>query len=59
VLQAPMKMGYLGVKTMVRHLKGEQVEKRIDTGVTLITPANMNQPENMQLLRPDLSRWLK
>ena len=59
VVQAPMKMGYLGLRTMVRHLKGEQVEKRIDTGVTLITPANMNQPENVQLLRPDLSRWLK
>ena len=59
VLQAPMKMGYLGVKSMVRHLKGEQIEKRIDTGVTLLTPENMNQPDNMQLLRPDLSRWLK
>ncbi len=59
VLQAPMKMGYLGVKAMVRHLKGEQVDKRIDTGVTLVTPANMNEPDNMQLLRPDLSRWLK
>ena len=26
-------MGYLGVKTLVAHIKGEQVEKRIDTGV--------------------------
>ena len=33
VLQDPVNMGYLGVKTMVAHLKGEPVEKRIDTGV--------------------------
>ena len=30
-------MGYLGVKTMVAHLKGEPVEQRIDTGVQLVT----------------------
>ena len=33
VVQNPMKMGYLGVKTMVAHLRGQPVEKRIDTGV--------------------------
>ena len=32
-LQDPVKMGYLGVKTMVAHLKGGAVERRIDTGV--------------------------
>ena len=37
VVQDPVKMGYLGVKTMVAHLKGEPVEKRIDTGVHLVT----------------------
>jgi len=55
VLQSPMRMGYLGVKTIVQHLKGEKVEKRIDTGVTLATRENMNQPDIAQLLRPDLS----
>ena len=37
VLQDPVNMGYLGVKTMVAHLKGRKVEKRIDTGVRLVT----------------------
>ena len=55
VLQNPFKMGYLGVKTAYAHLKGEQVEKYIDTGVTIATPENMNDPEIMQLLFPDLS----
>ncbi len=32
VLQDPVKMGYLGVKTMVAHLSGQPIEARIDTG---------------------------
>jgi ribose transport system substrate-binding protein len=59
VLQDPVKMGYLGVKTMVEHLKGAKVEKRIDTGVRLATRENMNEQEVKDLLKPDLSQWLK
>ena len=44
ILQDPVKMGYLGVKTMVEHLKGRPVEKRIDTGVQLITRDRMHDP---------------
>ena len=43
----------------VAHLKGEPVEKRIDTGVHMATRENMTQPEMKQLLTPDLSKWLK
>jgi ribose transport system substrate-binding protein len=53
VLQDPVKMGYLGVKTMVSHLKGEKVEARIDTGVTIATPQNRKQPEIVALLEPE------
>ena len=38
VLQDPVKMGYLAIKTLVAHIKGEQVERRIDTGVHVATP---------------------
>ncbi|HXV60519.1 MAG TPA: substrate-binding domain-containing protein [Vicinamibacteria bacterium] len=58
VLQDPVNMAYLGVKTMVDHLRGEAVESRIDTGVTLITRENMNEPRMQELLRPDIDRWL-
>jgi ribose transport system substrate-binding protein len=58
VLQDPMNMGYLAVKTMVAHLKGQQVDKRIDTGSKLVTKANMSQPEIKSLLAPDLKQWL-
>ncbi len=53
VLQNPTKMGYLGVLTIVAHLRGEEVEKIIDTGVTLATADNMDEPEIKSLLEPD------
>lgn len=59
IVQDPVGMGYLGVKTMVAHLRGERVERTIDTGVHLATPKNMDEPEMKELLSPDLSKWLK
>jgi ribose transport system substrate-binding protein len=59
VLQDPFNIGYLAVKTMVRSLRKEMVEKRIDTGAKLLTHANMDTPEMNALLNPDLKTWLK
>jgi ribose transport system substrate-binding protein len=59
VVQDPVNMGYLGVKTMIAHLNGQPVERRIDTGVRLITRAQMNDADAQALLHPDLSKWLK
>ena len=59
VLQNPMAMGYMGVKAVVTHIRGEKVEKRIDTGVTLVTETNLDQPEIKELIQPDLARWLE
>ncbi|MFC1542199.1 sugar ABC transporter substrate-binding protein, partial [Candidatus Latescibacterota bacterium] len=59
VLQNPFKMGYLGVKTAYAYLKGEQIEKHIDTGVVIATPANMNEPEIKALLAPDIAQYLE
>ena len=59
VLQDPVKMGYLAVKTLVEHIRGQPVEQRIDTGVRLVTRAVMNDPDVRELLAPDLKRWLK
>jgi ribose transport system substrate-binding protein len=52
VLQNPFNMGYLGVKTMVDHLAGQSVPKRIDTGVALVTPDNLDDPRSQELLHP-------
>src|SRR5213596_2534485 len=59
VVQNPVLMGYLGVMTMVQHLRGEKVEKRIDTGVVLATPENMEQPAIKELLYPPIAKYLK
>jgi ribose transport system substrate-binding protein len=56
VVQDPVKMGYEAVKTMVAHLKGQPVEKRIDTGVHVATKDNMDTPEIKALLEPDLKK---
>lgn len=52
VLQNPFNMGYLAVKTLVAKLRGESVEKRIDTGAALATKENMNEKEIADLLSP-------
>ena len=56
VVQDPVKMGYLAIKTLVADIKGEKVERRIDTGVHVATPQNMKQPEIDALLHPDLAK---
>ena len=55
VIQNPFAMGYMGVKVAIAYLRGERVEKRIDTGVILASPENMDDPEVKKLLKPDLS----
>ncbi len=52
VVQNPFKMGYLGVKAAIDHLQGRPVEKFIDTGVSVVTMDNFNDPEIQKLLYP-------
>ena len=59
VVQNPFNMGYLGVKTMVNQLLGKPVEKRVDTGVLMITPDNLDASETQELLHPPLDKYLK
>jgi ribose transport system substrate-binding protein len=59
VVQNPYKMGLLGVRSIVQHLKKQPVEKRIDTGVTMATRENMDDPEVKKLLSPDLPAAVK
>jgi len=43
----------------VSAVKGEKFEKNIDTGVTMVTPHNMNTPEIQTLLNPPIDQYLK
>jgi ribose transport system substrate-binding protein len=58
VVQNPVYMGYKGVMTMVEHLHGKKVEKRIDTGVVLVTADNKEEPAVKELLYPPLEKYL-
>lgn len=50
VVQDPQRMGRLAVETMVKHLRGEPIEKSVDTGVTLVTRDNLGDPAVRALL---------
>lgn len=50
VVQDPVRMGRMGVESLVKHLRGEKVEKSVDTGAVLVTKSNMDEPEIKRLL---------
>jgi ABC-type sugar transport system substrate-binding protein len=52
VLQDPVAMGYLAVKTMIDHLEGREVETRVFTGEHVATRENMNDESMIKLLHP-------
>ena len=58
-LQDPFNMGYLGVKHSVAHLKGEKVERIVDTGSVILTLENLKEPRMQELVYPPLEKWLK
>lgn len=58
VVQRPFDMGYLAIKTLVGHIRGQAVEKRIDTGSTLVTKSNVDTPDVQAIVKPDLKTWL-
>ncbi len=59
IVQNPLGMGYLGVATIANHLGGEKIERRVDTGVALVTADNMNEPQIQELLNPPVDQFLK
>ncbi len=59
VLQDPINIGYVAVKTLVAHLRGRKVAERIDTGSWVATPANMAEPRIQELLHPPFDRYLR
>jgi ribose transport system substrate-binding protein len=57
-VQNPFKMGYEGVLTAIAVVNNEKYDKKIDTGVMLVTNENINDPQVKELLNPDLDKWL-
>jgi ribose transport system substrate-binding protein len=42
----------------VAFLRGQPFEVKVDTGETMVTPENMNQPEIQRLLFPPIKDYL-
>ena len=59
VVQNPFKMGYLSVKTAVDAAQGKSVQKTVDTGVALVTPETITQPDLQEYLKPPVDQYLK
>lgn len=59
VVQNPVKMGYIGVMTMVDHINKKKVQRKIDTGVQVVTRENMSEPAMNELIYPPLDKYLK
>ena len=55
IVQDPFRMGYDGVKTALAASKGDKVPVTVDTGVNVITKANMTSPRSQELLSPKLN----
>jgi ribose transport system substrate-binding protein len=55
VVQDPFNMAYMGVKTLVRAIKGSTVDRRITTATALVTRENMDLPALQRQLHPGQS----
>ena len=58
VIQNPFQMGYLGVKTLVEHLRGAKVPEVVDTGCSFVARSDLDDPDLRARVLPDLSAWL-
>lgn len=60
VVQNPFGMGELSVKTIVNYIRNPEQEppKRIDTGIVVVTPDNMDEPNIQNLLKPPVAKYL-
>ena len=59
VVQNPFKMGYMVVQSLIDKIHGKTPPKRIDTGATLVTAANLKDPAVQELLNPPIQQYLK
>jgi ribose transport system substrate-binding protein len=53
-IQDPFMIGYLGVTTIVKVLREEKYNTRIDTGINFVTLENIDEPLIQKLLSPEV-----
>jgi len=58
ILQDPFKMGYESTKAIAMKLKGETPPASVDSGAVMVTRADLEKPDVIPLLYPDIQRYL-
>ncbi|MGI6438758.1 MAG: sugar ABC transporter substrate-binding protein [Sphaerochaetaceae bacterium] len=57
IAQSPINQGYLSVKAAVDHLNGKAVDKRIDTGITVVTKDNVAALQAS--IKSEMDKWFR
>ena len=52
-VQNPVQMGYQSVKTAYAIINKKEFKKNVDTGVTIVTAENLNDPKVQSIVYPD------
>ena len=58
VAQDPFNMGYTGVSTAIKAIKGEKVEKSIPTRSVMVTRDNLDDEDIQKIIDPPIQKWL-
>ena len=58
IVQSPFAMGFEGVRTLCEKFEGKTPQRRVNTGVMLITKGNLFEPQVQQLIHPSLEKYL-
>jgi ribose transport system substrate-binding protein len=58
IVQDPFRMGYESVKAVGEKLNGQEPPREIDSGVALVTREDLEKPDVVRLLYPDVKTWL-
>ena len=48
----------MAMKTIVASVRKQPFEKHIDTGVTMVTPDNLDSPETQAIVNPPIAKYL-
>lgn len=58
VAQDPFRIGYLGARTLVEHLRGEPVPAQVNTEVHWVSRENVEDSTIQRVINPPIDRWL-
>jgi ribose transport system substrate-binding protein len=58
LIQDPFKMGYESTRSVGMKLNGVTPPRRIDSGITMVTRADLEKPDVVTLMYPDVKKYL-